>query len=63
MFDLSLTIKGDTEEDLWLAMFEILKLISDGFTSGSGSNESDSYSFTVASNFCSIPPSPAIPEV
>jgi hypothetical protein len=59
MFDLSLTIKGDTEDDLELAMLEILRLIREGFTSGFDSNESGSYSFTVASNFCAVPPAPA----
>ena len=47
MFDLSLTIKGDTEEDLVIAMLEVVRLLEDGFTSGFDSNESGSYDFTV----------------
>jgi hypothetical protein len=55
MFDLSLTIKGDTVEDVELAMAEVSRLLSDGFTSGFDSNESGSYEFTVQSNFCALP--------
>lgn len=59
MYDLSLTIKGDTEEDVEIAVEEVLRLLKDGFTSGIGSNESGSYEFTVQSNFCALPPAPA----
>jgi hypothetical protein len=50
MFNLSLTIEGATEEDIEVAMEEVLRLLKDGFTSGLGSNESGSYSFTVQGN-------------
>jgi hypothetical protein len=60
MFDLSLTIEGDTVEDVELAMAEVARLLNDGFTYGLGSNESGSYKFTVRSNFCALPaPAPA----
>jgi hypothetical protein len=45
MLSLSITAKGETEQDLLLALEKIMQLIKEGFTSGFDRNESGKFIF------------------
>lgn len=45
---MSATLYAKTWEDLEIALDEIKRRVSDGFTSGSDCNESSSYSFDIS---------------
>ncbi len=47
---LSVSIQGDTVDDLELALEEVLKLVSSGMTSGFNGNETGNFKFNITSN-------------
>lgn len=44
---LTVTITGETEEGLGLSLDEVKKKVEEGYLSGHGDNETDSYEFDV----------------
>lgn len=44
--EFTVTVSGDTESDVELALEEVLRLIKEGYLSGQNSNENGEYSFT-----------------
>lgn len=48
--DLTVEVVGDTDEDLVIALEEVIRLIRHGFQSGNGGNESGVFNFSIRSN-------------
>jgi hypothetical protein len=48
--DLTVEASGDTAEDLAIALEEVIRLIREGFSSGTSSNESGCFDFSIRSN-------------
>lgn len=44
---LEITANGDTEDDLVIALREVIRLVEQGFTSGFGLSETGSYDFLI----------------
>lgn len=44
---LAIQVYGNDEEDLQLALEEVTRLVSEGFTSGTDRNETGSFAFTI----------------
>jgi len=45
--DLTVEASGDTAEDLAIALEEVIRLIQEGFSSGTGENESSCFNFQI----------------
>ena len=45
---LEITANGDTEDDLVIALREVIRHVEQGFTSGFGRNETGNYDFLIA---------------
>ncbi len=45
---LQIEITGDSESDIELALAEVTRLISEGFTSGGNSNDTGAFTFSVS---------------